>query len=118
MTYGERRLKKVRVKIRVLIFCSLLSFSPTPLNQSHCDPRLNYEQSLDIAFLISHFLRGQRLKSNGRSNSVSRAPSRSSSLDRLSSKFNSASINGTEESGSEEKDGLLEELVQGISTRP
>ncbi|KAJ9091180.1 hypothetical protein QFC21_007301 [Naganishia friedmannii] len=27
---------------------------------SHCDPRLNYEQSLDVAFLISDYLRAKR----------------------------------------------------------
>ncbi|PWN46823.1 DAHP synthetase [Violaceomyces palustris] len=31
--------------------------------QSHCDPRLNFEQSLDVAFLLSHYLRKQRLES-------------------------------------------------------
>ena len=29
--------------------------------QTHCDPRLNYEQSLDIAFLVSEVLRARRL---------------------------------------------------------
>lgn len=29
--------------------------------QTHCDPRLNAEQSLDVAFLISHALKSQRL---------------------------------------------------------
>ncbi|KAL4399938.1 3-deoxy-7-phosphoheptulonate synthase [Malassezia pachydermatis] len=29
--------------------------------RTHCDPRLNYEQSLDIAFMISQVLRSQRL---------------------------------------------------------
>ncbi|WFD33875.1 3-deoxy-7-phosphoheptulonate synthase [Malassezia cuniculi] len=29
--------------------------------QSHCDPRLNYEQSLDIAFILSEVIRAQRL---------------------------------------------------------
>lgn len=31
---------------------------------THCDPRLNYEQSLDIAFIISQVLRSQRLGTN------------------------------------------------------
>ena len=31
---------------------------------THCDPRLNYEQSLDIAFIISQILRSQRLGTN------------------------------------------------------
>lgn len=29
--------------------------------KSHCDPRLNFEQSLDVAFLLSHYFRNQRL---------------------------------------------------------
>lgn len=29
--------------------------------RTHCDPRLNLEQSLDIAFVLSHALKGQRL---------------------------------------------------------
>ena len=29
--------------------------------KSHCDPRLNFEQSLDVAFLLSHYFRKQRL---------------------------------------------------------
>ena len=28
--------------------------------RSHCDPRLNYEQSLDVAFLISDHLKAKR----------------------------------------------------------
>jgi len=28
--------------------------------QSYCDPRLNYEQSLDVAFLISHYFQNER----------------------------------------------------------
>ncbi|EPQ32230.1 uncharacterized protein PFL1_00427 [Pseudozyma flocculosa PF-1] len=30
--------------------------------KSHCDPRLNFEQSLDVAFLLSHYFRKQRLQ--------------------------------------------------------
>ncbi|WFD29223.1 3-deoxy-7-phosphoheptulonate synthase [Malassezia sp. CBS 17886] len=33
--------------------------------RSHCDPRLNYEQSLDIAFIISEVLRARRLGKSG-----------------------------------------------------
>ena len=36
---------------------------------THCDPRLNYEQSLDIAFIVSEVLRAQRL-GMGASNST------------------------------------------------
>jgi 3-deoxy-7-phosphoheptulonate synthase len=28
--------------------------------RTHCDPRLNYEQSLDVAFLISDYLKAKR----------------------------------------------------------
>lgn len=28
--------------------------------RTHCDPRLNYEQSLDVAFLISDHLKAKR----------------------------------------------------------
>lgn len=37
---------------------------------THCDPRLNYEQSLDIAFIISQVLRSQRLGTNDGSSLV------------------------------------------------
>lgn len=36
--------------------------------QTHCDPRLNYEQSLDVAFIVSEVLGAQRL---GRSDDAS-----------------------------------------------
>ncbi len=66
--------------------------------RSHCDPRLNYEQSLDIAFLISHFLRTQRLGGNSRSSSPPRAPA-------------------SAQDGAQ-PDSLLSELVNGIKARP
>lgn len=47
------------------------------LFQTHCDPRLNAEQSLDIAFLISHALKSQRLAR------------RSASMDSLGGRSNS-----------------------------
>jgi 3-deoxy-7-phosphoheptulonate synthase len=28
--------------------------------QTHCDPRLNYEQSLDVAFLIAKYYENER----------------------------------------------------------
>lgn len=28
--------------------------------QTHCDPRLNYEQSLDVAFLIAQYYENER----------------------------------------------------------
>lgn len=28
--------------------------------RTHCDPRLNYEQSLDVAFLIADYLKAKR----------------------------------------------------------
>ena len=31
------------------------------LSQSFCDPRLNFEQSLDVAFLISNHFKQERL---------------------------------------------------------
>ncbi|KDN52215.1 DAHP synthetase [Tilletiaria anomala UBC 951] len=72
--------------------------------QSHCDPRLNYEQSLDIAFLISHFLRGQRLgKTSG---AFSPAPASTLVNDQAGGSPN------------EEQDQILSELVKGISARP
>lgn len=37
---------------------NLFSVSST---QTHCDPRLNLEQSLDVAFLLSNSLKSQRL---------------------------------------------------------
>ncbi|PKI86042.1 3-deoxy-7-phosphoheptulonate synthase [Malassezia vespertilionis] len=40
---------------------------------SYCDPRLNYEQSLDIAFLISEVLRSQRTGKGLESDAIVRA---------------------------------------------
>ena len=31
------------------------------LSQSFCDPRLNFEQSLDVAFLVSNHFKKERL---------------------------------------------------------
>ena len=70
--------------------------------QSHCDPRLNYEQSLDIAFLISHFLRAQRVGQASRQPSPARAPQ----------------SNGPEQALPGQEDQLLTELVNGIKARP
>lgn len=33
--------------------------------KTHCDPRLNYEQSLDVAFILSEVIRAQRLGRSG-----------------------------------------------------
>lgn len=43
---------------------------------THCDPRLNAEQSLDVAFLISDKLKEQRLVRRRREGEASRAASR------------------------------------------
>lgn len=32
--------------------------------QTHCDPRLNYEQALDVAFLIAKYYQKERNSSN------------------------------------------------------
>lgn len=58
-----------------------LSFDPfTATNcalQTYCDPRLNYEQSLDIAFLVADYLKslrkGQRTEDAIMSNLARRA---------------------------------------------
>lgn len=49
---------------------------------THCDPRLNVEQSLDVAFLISSKLKEQRLAA-GKAGSNSRDNSRSQSRTRV-----------------------------------
>jgi 3-deoxy-7-phosphoheptulonate synthase len=36
--------------------------------QSFCDPRLNFEQSLDVAFLISNYFKEERLGDKGENN--------------------------------------------------
>lgn len=33
--------------------------------QTYCDPRLNYEQSLDVAFLISKYYANERNEQEG-----------------------------------------------------
>lgn len=70
--------------------------------KSHCDPRLNFEQSLDVAFLLSHYFRNQRL-----GNKLRGAARTEEEI-----KKQQAII----ESGS--GDELLAELICGITNRP
>ncbi|SPO22220.1 related to family II 2-keto-3-deoxy-D-arabino-heptulosonate 7-phosphate synthase [Ustilago trichophora] len=70
--------------------------------KSHCDPRLNFEQSLDVAFLLSHYFRNQRLGNRLRGGARTEEEI----------KKQQAII----ESGS--GDELLAELICGITNRP
>ncbi|SPO23549.1 related to family II 2-keto-3-deoxy-D-arabino-heptulosonate 7-phosphate synthase [Ustilago trichophora] len=70
--------------------------------KSHCDPRLNFEQSLDVAFLLSHYFRNQRLGNKVRGGAKTEEEI----------KKQQAII----ESGS--GDELLAELICGITNRP
>lgn len=72
--------------------------------KSHCDPRLNFEQSLDVAFLLSHYLRAQRL---GTTRDL--LASRTSTAEQLQKQKDII------ETGS--GDELLAQLICGIITR-
>ncbi|GAC92547.1 phospho-2-dehydro-3-deoxyheptonate aldolase [Pseudozyma hubeiensis SY62] len=70
--------------------------------KSHCDPRLNFEQSLDVAFLLSHYFRNQRLgnKKQGAARTEDEIKKQQAII---------ASGSGDE---------LLAELICGITNRP
>ncbi|CDS01769.1 related to family II 2-keto-3-deoxy-D-arabino-heptulosonate 7-phosphate synthase [Sporisorium scitamineum] len=70
--------------------------------KSHCDPRLNFEQALDVAFLLSHYFRNQRLgkKQGGGARTEEEIKKQQAII----------------ESGS--GDELLAELICGITNRP
>ncbi|KAJ9477909.1 Phospho-2-dehydro-3-deoxyheptonate aldolase [Pseudozyma hubeiensis] len=70
--------------------------------KSHCDPRLNFEQSLDVAFLLSHYFRNQRLgnKRQGAARTEDEIKKQQAII---------ASGSGDE---------LLAELICGITNRP
>ncbi len=70
--------------------------------KSHCDPRLNFEQSLDVAFLLSHYFRNQRLGKRA-------GPTASSDEEIKKQQAIIASGSGDE---------LLAELICGITNRP
>ncbi|PWZ02471.1 DAHP synthetase [Testicularia cyperi] len=72
--------------------------------KSHCDPRLNFEQSLDVAFLLSHYFRNQRL---GRNSNIPRPAPTQEQLQKQKAII---------ESGS--GDELLAQLICGITNRP
>ncbi|PWN45532.1 phospho-2-dehydro-3-deoxyheptonate aldolase [Ceraceosorus guamensis] len=89
---------------------------------THCDPRLNYEQSLDVAFLLSHSLRSRRLgRSSSASRSRTREPSPTSSPIPPSDNAQNGVSHGDKTHPSlllnEDEDSLLKELVRGISNR-
>lgn len=74
----KRYLVSHRKKSKSIDLLLIIADHPSCFSQTHCDPRLNAEQSLDVAFLISHALKHQRLakRSGGsRTGSMSREPS-------------------------------------------
>ncbi|EST07953.1 DAHP synthetase, class II [Kalmanozyma brasiliensis GHG001] len=70
--------------------------------KSHCDPRLNFEQSLDVAFLLSHYFRNQRLVGKARGGA------------RTEEEIQKQQAIIASGSGDE----LLAELICGITNRP
>lgn len=90
-------------------------------SQTHCDPRLNYEQSLDIAFLLSHSLRARRLGRSSNSPPMSHDASVSHTplqmTDSVASLADLAQLGGRQAGYDKEEESLLNELVRGIKAR-
>lgn len=85
--------------------------------RSHCDPRLNYEQSLDIAFVISSFLKAQRRKAGCAARRGPAAFSRDPSVQRDLSALAPSLDDTVPAEGRSQEDELLAELIQGIEAR-
>ena len=87
--------------------------------QSHCDPRLNYEQSLDIAFLISHFLKAQRIASNANAAAGSATARQINVNGRTPARVPTpkSALVDQDTPNTSSADEILAELVKGISTR-
>ncbi|KAN0060505.1 hypothetical protein ACQY0O_007840 [Thecaphora frezii] len=77
--------------------------------KSHCDPRLNFEQSLDVAFLLSHYFRRQRLEGK-RKGGGSRQSSNETEDEDVRQRQQEAIRNGS-------GDELLAQLICGIVAR-